>query len=101
MPQGIVPELLIFIALLAIVGAVLFVARRPKAPPPVAPEEPAAPTEPETTTVPQPTEEPVETAAPTTTAVVERPSLSERLTKSRKFLSDRLADALHGTPDEE
>jgi fused signal recognition particle receptor len=97
MPEGIVPELLIFIALIAIVGAVLFVSRRGRtgdtaAPPaPAAPEKPAV-GEPVTTT---------EDIASTTTAVAERPSLRERLSKSRKFLSDRLAEALHGAPTDE
>jgi fused signal recognition particle receptor len=97
MPEGIVPELLIFIALIAIVGAVLFVSRRGRSERPVDVEAPA-PTEqqPMAPTEQQPTET---AAAPV--AVEERPSLRDRLTKSRQFLSDRLAEALHGAPTEE
>ena len=91
MPAGIVPELLIAVALVAIIGIVFFFApwrkrEKPTAPPP----GPPAPTE--TPEFPQAADQP---------AVAERPSLRDRLSRSRKFLSDRLADALRGAPDEE
>ncbi len=112
MPEGIVPELLIALALLAVVGGAVFVARRgrdddeprggvdleerpaPTIAPPVetAPVEDApAVTAPPVEVVP---EEPLPIEAP-------RPTLRDRLAKSRKFFSDRLADALGRTPDEE
>jgi fused signal recognition particle receptor len=86
MPEGIVPELLIVGGLLLIVAIVVVIGlvRRPKAPTPhptpvVVEEEKAAP-------------------AP---EVAERPGLRERLRKSRKFLADRLAEALGKTLDDE
>jgi fused signal recognition particle receptor len=98
MPEGIVPELLIVLALVLVVGATFFLARprKPKAPPE---EEPAPPVE---TTV----EAPPETAGIEEPAVEappprERPSLRDRLRRSRKFLSDRLADAFGAGADEE
>ncbi|MBW3594398.1 MAG: signal recognition particle-docking protein FtsY [Actinobacteria bacterium] len=114
MPEGIVTELLIGVALVAILGAVFFLAptrrdrtRRPKdADPVIAPPKPE-----ETVTAEGPTTAPTAEAdsrrAPPTApefpqdAVAERPSLRERLSRSRKFLSDRLADAFHGAPDDD
>lgn len=111
-----VPELLIALALVAIIGAVFFLAPRRKKPedtPKVKDSAPvvAAPQSEETVTegVPQPTPTPSEKprAIPPPepefpqAAVAERPSLRDRLSRSRKFLSDRLADAFHGVPDED
>jgi fused signal recognition particle receptor len=99
MPEGIVPELLIFVALIAIVGAVLFFSKRER---PRVDEQPSAPPP---AAQPEPEEEAkakaAPTAAPAPAAVLERPSLRDRLSKSRKFLSDRLGDALHGAPTDE
>ena len=98
MPEGIGLELLIFVVLLSVVGAVLFLSRRNRTPlqPPPAPsvEDPAQRT-------PTPSAAPETSQPERRSDVVERASLRERLGKSRKFLSDRLADAIHGAPDEE
>ena len=112
MPSGIVPELMIFAALVVIVGAVVFMSRRKPEEPAV--EEPAAETtetaaaasavavaeapmeaEPE-----PPVEAPPEVleAAPPVEA---KPSLRDRLSRTRNFLADRLAEALGRTPDDE
>ena len=115
MPEGMVPELFIALALVAIVGAVFFFAPKrrdrgeaPKEPGPVI--APPKPEEAETaegpTTSSVPTEAPARPVPPPQPefpqgAVAERPSLRDRLSRSRKFLSDRLADAFHGAPDEE
>ncbi|MGH2808763.1 MAG: signal recognition particle-docking protein FtsY [Actinomycetota bacterium] len=106
MPEGIVPELIIVVVLLALVAAAFFLAptrrRKEEAPPKETP--PIAPPRPEeqvaVDTAPPVTEEaaPTEVVAPEAPA---KPSLRERLTKSRKFLSDRLADAFRGAPDDE
>jgi fused signal recognition particle receptor len=99
MPDGIVPELLIFVALVAIIGVSFLLLRRPD-------RKPDAPTR---------TDEPLVAPAPgdtlvegDATPVVEtpveaapRPSLRDRLTKSRKFLADKLSDALGRGPDDE
>ncbi|HEX2295359.1 MAG TPA: signal recognition particle-docking protein FtsY [Actinomycetota bacterium] len=120
MPEGIVPELLIALALLGVVGGALFVSRRGRdeAPPDaeekrggVAVEERPAPVvTPEAETAPVQDVPPV--TAPPVEAVPEaapeepipagpRPTLRDRLAKSRKFFSDRLADAFGRTPDDE
>ena len=112
MPSGIVPELLILVALLAIIGAVYFLGpwRRDRDVPPSDRGPVIAPPRPEETeAIEVPTAAPAETipeappAAPEfpQAEVAERPSLRERLSRSRKFLSDRLADAFHGAPDDE
>ena len=100
------PELLIAVGLVALVVVVAFVARRgskrddvldrtTEAPP----EKVArAQAEPETIVEP-PTKEVEEVEAPPEPVV--RPSLRERLTKSRKFIGGRLAEALGQTPDED
>ena len=113
MPQGIVPELLIVLGFVLVIAATVVVARR-------RPEERSdaeleanaegtAPTRtlepPATGTVEAPeTEETAQKAAVPPPPPVEekvRPSLKERLTKSRRFLSDRLADAFgRGVTDE-
>ena len=100
MPEGIVPELLIALGLLALIGGAFFLAsgrrqRGPKAPPNAPPV--IAPPRPEVAE----TVEGPETSAPSEVTVAERPSLRDRLSRSRKFLSDRLADAFHGAPDDE
>jgi fused signal recognition particle receptor len=112
MPSGIVPELLIFVALIAIVGAVYLLSRtkpeRPKEDPTDAPpatsavatiEAPAETTvEPEAPLVEAPPDAPVEVVEP---PVVEKPSLRDRLSRTRNFLADRLADAFGRAPDDE
>jgi fused signal recognition particle receptor len=84
MPEGMVPELLIALALLAIAGGALFVSRRKP------PEERTAVEAPPDEVVAAP-EEPLPVAEP-------RPTLRDRLAKSRKFIGDRLADALGRAP---
>ena len=88
-------DLLFVIILIAIalgvVGGVLFLRRAPRRELPPEPRGPRA--------VPSPAEP--EIAAGRPVAVAERPSLRDRLRRSRKFLGDRLAEALHGAPDEE
>ena len=112
MPEGMVPELLIALVLVAIIGAVFFLApsrrEKRKAPkdagPVIAPPRPE-----EAEVVERPTTAPAETVQkpppPTPEfpqgAVAEKPSLRDRLSKSRKFLSDRLSDAFHGAPDDD
>ena len=115
MPEGTVPELVIALALVAIIGAVFFLAPKrrdrgeaPKEPGPVI--APPKPEEAETaegpTTSSVPTEAPARPVPPPQPefpqgAVAEKPSLRDRLSRSRKSLSDRLADAFHGAPDQE
>jgi fused signal recognition particle receptor len=80
------------IGALALVVGIGFLAtrsRRPETPPRVVVAPPAE----------GPTEEPAAEAV--AAPVLERPSLRDRLTRSRKFLTDRLAEALRGAPDEE
>ena len=110
MPEGIVPELLIIAALFVVllgVGFVLF-RGRPGEPPAetpsgevLAPEKESAETavtsEPGVLTEPAP---PDVVVAPEPAPAV-RPSLRERLTKSRKFLSDRLSDVFSGGDNDE
>lgn len=85
------PELLIAAGLLVLVGAVLVIGLRRRPRPPAAPPEPEEARERPAMT----------TAAPVPAEVVERPGLRERLRKSRKFLADRLSDALGPTIDDE
>ena len=102
MPEGIVPELLILLALLVlVVAAVVLVRRRPDggAAPPVVAERPAPETS-GTTTAVRPPEAAPEVGAPPE-PVAERPSLRDRLSRSRRFLADRLADALGRGPADE
>jgi fused signal recognition particle receptor len=101
MPSGIVPELLIFIALVVVVAAVFFVTRRKppeEIPPPDVSEAPAEERVDATDAIE--VEAPVAEPEPAP-AVKERPTLRERLGKSRKFLADRLGEVLRGAPDEE
>jgi fused signal recognition particle receptor len=105
-PSGIAPEIFIAIGLVVLIGLIVFVGRRRK--PPSAPEgtraEPVAPTE--ETVAPTPAETEVE--APPIEAVPEapvveapKPNLRDRLSKSRRFLSERLSDAFGRAPDDE
>ncbi|MGH2729581.1 MAG: signal recognition particle-docking protein FtsY [Actinomycetota bacterium] len=83
MPEGIVPELLIVLGLLLLIGAVVWLSRRrPEAPP----EEPKREPQPSAPLA-------VEKAAP--------PTLRERLSKSRRFLASRLSEALGRGPGAE
>ena len=116
MPEGILPELIIVAALLVLVAGIGVASRTKRAPrddrPAARPDTthptaqaPAASAE--TLTV----EDAVpEAAAPETQAPVAAPqveveepkrSLRDRLTKSRRFLSDKLATALSGGDDDE
>lgn len=110
MPEGIVPELLIIAALVVVVAGVGFVVfrGRPGEPPVktptgevLAPEkeaaQPTVTTEPGVITEPAPPEVAVEPEP----APAARPSLRERLSKSRKFLSDRLSDVFSGGDNDE
>src|SRR5687768_1878738 len=91
MPDEVIVALIAAGLLIALGG--FFLVRRPPRPPKLPREEPVrAPA----------AEEGLEEPAPApATAVRERPSLRDRLDRSRRFLSDRIADALHGAPDEE
>jgi fused signal recognition particle receptor len=80
------PELLLGVLLVGLVGGTFFIALR--RPPPAPPRGMR----------PAPTEPIEEPAAP---AVLEKPSLRDRLRRSRKFLADRLADAFQGPPDDD
>jgi fused signal recognition particle receptor len=101
MPEGILPEVLIAVGLVVLAVVVFLVARRTRDTDVVEPPDTAeAAAEPETIV----TESEVVTEAPAVEVAPEptvRPSLRERLTKSRKFISGRIADALGQTPDEE
>lgn len=109
MPEGMTTELLVFAVLIAIIASVFFLSRRKRpedAPPSDTTEVPsAAPTTTETATeapvIAPPADAPVEEVAPPPVEVAPRPSLRERLGRSRKFLGDRLADALGHAPDED
>jgi fused signal recognition particle receptor len=104
MPEGMVPELVIFVVLVALVGGILYVARRPgrddtPAGGVAAPERPAG-------TAVEPAVDTDEVVAPAPPSVEveappERPSLRDRLSRSRNFLADRLAEALGRAPDAE
>jgi fused signal recognition particle receptor len=102
MPEGMIPEILIAVGLVVLAVAVFFVARRGSRDADVL-EAPEVTTEPEAiateTDIEAPEVEALEVEAPPEPAV--RPSLRERLTKSRRFISGRIADALGQTPDEE
>lgn len=95
MPEGIVPELLIVFALLLLIGAVAFVglrSRRDDREDRAAPQEPRRPAG---TTVAE---------APAPEATIEappKPSLRDRLSRSRRFLADRLTTAFGGETDED
>jgi fused signal recognition particle receptor len=108
MPEGIVPELIIVVALLALVAGIGFASRtrrRPTERPDATRPAPTAPvSSEETLAVEEAPEVPVEEApveeAPQAT-VEAAPTLRQRLGKSRKFLADKLAVALGGADDEE
>jgi len=102
-------EALIYIVVVAaialVVGGLLLVRRRrPTEAPPLEPaaEAEAPPGEAVVEEAPAARDAPTitEPAPPPPTELV-RPSLRERLRRSRKFLSDRLSDALQGAPDDE
>lgn len=106
MPEGIVPELLIVGGLILIVLLAVLVRRGPSGK--QAPEDVEAPQRaPGVAVEPRPEEAPEVEVETRPEEVVEappervRPSLRERLTKSRRFLSSRLADALGRAPDDE
>jgi len=101
MPEGIVPELLIFGALLALTGGIFFLARRTR--PDVRDGTRATRAEPTAGDVLVEPEadapivlEPEAPAAPRA-----RPTLRERLARSRNFLSTRLSEALGGGATDE
>jgi fused signal recognition particle receptor len=105
MPEGIVPELIIAAAFLVIVIGVVVVARRK----PPAGRGPSTAADVEAlqraTEAPARAHERAETKvdveAQPAPIVVERPGLRDRLTKSRRFLSQRLSEALGRAPDAE
>ena len=91
-------------AILLVVGGVILVTRRRggvAAPPRAEPEAVEAPPKEAVGEAPTLREAPTITEPAPPTVEVARPSLRDRLKRSRKFLSDRLADALHGVPDDE
>jgi fused signal recognition particle receptor len=104
MPEGIVPELLIVAAFAVVILGVGFVAFRGRSGEPpselpsgggvIAPERPAEEAAVETAP-------PVETVPQEPEVVAPRPSLKDRLSRSRKFLSDRLSDVFAGGDNEE
>jgi fused signal recognition particle receptor len=112
-PAGIAPEIYIAIAVVILIALIGFVGRRRKPPEPTDVDTGPIPTEvepePRSTAVEAPTEAaptPVEAppaveAPPEEVVAPPKPSLRERLSKSRRFLSDRLADAFGRAPDEE
>jgi len=103
MPEGIVPELLIFGGLVAVIGITFFISRsaRKDQAPPALEEHVVAERDEADGAVVTVTEAPPADAVEAPPAVVERPSLRERLAKSRRFLSSRLTDALDRGPDDE
>ena len=114
MPEGIVPELLIVVVLVALIAAAYLLApsRRKRGEEPPSQDAPTlAPPRPEevesvdaaspSTVTEAPTAPPPPPPPPAEAVAPEKPSLRERLTKSRKFLTDRLADAIRGAPDDE
>ncbi|HVM34715.1 MAG TPA: signal recognition particle-docking protein FtsY [Actinomycetota bacterium] len=97
------PEILIVAAVVVVlIAAGMGVALRRRPDVPAEPQEPAAEPEEIAPAPPRRSEAPgaITEMAPEST-VVERPSLRDRLRKSRKFLADRIGDAIHGTPDDE
>ena len=103
MPEGIIPELLIVLALvLLIAGVVVATRRRPKREGVATKEDlEAVESAVETRAEPErPTQDVVEAPTSVTAEPAARPTLRERLGKSRKFLGDRLADAFRGAPDD-
>ena len=108
MPEGIVPELLIALGFLIVLGASVVVARRQRGP-----REKAAPPGKRSAEVAQPVAvDVVEPAKPSPPvegrfeahpepAPEARVSLRERLSRSRRFLADQLAGVLRGSPNED
>ena len=108
MPEGIVPELLIVVALLAIAAGIGIAsrARKPRTRPPARPEAAAPTVRPpveaeETLAVPDTEVAAPEVAVPELEPKAPARTLRDRLGKSRKFLSDRLSGILGGATDEE
>ena len=95
MPSGIAPEIYIAIGLVILIALIVLVGRRPKTREPSDVDTGPVATAPVEAKAPE--REVVE--APPTEAV--KPSLRDRLSKSRRFLSDRLSDAFGRAPDEE
>ena len=114
MPEGILPEILIVVALLVLVAGIGYASRTKREPrdrPPTKPQAdrptlqaPVGADETlaveETPSMPAVVSEPEITEKPET-AVSRRPSLRDRLGKSRRFLADQLAVALGGGDDDE
>jgi fused signal recognition particle receptor len=102
---------LVVAAAVIVVGGVFLLVRRRGAPeaPPRAEPDATVEAPPRDEAVEEVVEEPppvreaptITEPAPPPPVELVRPSLRERLRRSRKFLSDRLADALHGVPDDE
>ena len=111
MPQGIVPELLIVLGLVLVIAASVVVARRRPTDvdhleletrdAPAATTQTDTPTEETPAVVETPTAEATPAEAPAPPEEKVRPGLRDRLVKSRRFLADRLADALGRGVDEE
>src|SRR5918996_796998 len=94
----------VLVAVVLVVGGFFLLTRRrgvPEAPPRVEPESTEASSEEAVQETPTVREAPTITEPAPAPVEVVRPSLRDRLTRSRKFLTDRLADALHGAPDDE
>jgi fused signal recognition particle receptor len=98
-------ELLLFVVLIVIIGGVFLVSRgKPSGEPPsdashagsTTEERPAA-----AVVVDEPADAPVVEEAPAPAQPAERPSLRDRLSRSRRFLGDRLAEAFGAGPDED
>lgn len=101
MPQGIVPELLIVLGLVLVIAATVVVARRRSDETDDFDVEPSPEARAPSETLEPPVAEIAKTTDVATPAEKVRPGLRERLTKSRSFLSDRLADAFgRGVTDE-
>jgi fused signal recognition particle receptor len=96
---------IVLAAIVAVVGGIFLYTRRRgglEAPPRPRPEEVEAPgVDAEAAEEPTLREPPTITEPAPPSVELVGPSLRDRLRRSRKFLSDRLADALHGAPDDE
>jgi fused signal recognition particle receptor len=113
MPEGIGVELIIFVVLLAVVGGVFFLGRRKPGEPPTptatkteAPSETAGAVDLEDPPLIETAQPPVvvedqPVAVESDAPVAERPSLRDRLSRSRRFLADRLSDVFGRAPDDE
>lgn len=106
MPEGMTTELIVFAVLIAIVATVAFLVRaRPRKDLPPAEVPPSDETETGSaataTITASPADAPVVEEVPPAEEAPPRPSLRERLSRSRRFLGDRLADAFGHAPDED